>query len=884
MSWLRGLLARRRLYDDLSDEIRTHLEEMEDNLVAQGMSRGEARAAARRAFGNVTRVQETGRDVWEWPALDSVAADVRFALRQLRRSPAVTVAAILTLGIGIAANATVFSWTRAVLLNPLPGVEDAGRVVAVEGVAPSGDWTPMSFSDFQDLERTATSLGAMAVAYPTGLVVGDGESAERRLGEVVSGRFFDVLGVRPQRGRLFSPAESGPATGMFPVVVISHALWSTRYQSDSSVIGSVMYVNHYPFTVIGVTPDGFRGSLPGSDRELWVLATMFGEIQPNGISLLHDRKTRLFRTLARLAPGAGVAQANAEVQAIAARLAEVNPRTNQGMSASALPLWRSHYGPQDGLRAPLVMLTVASAVLLLIVCANLANLLLTRVTSRRKELNLRVALGAPRTRIVRQLLTEAAVLAVGGTALGLAGATWLSGSLSTLVPAFAVPGLIRPRVDTGVLIFVVTLACAVTLVAGIAPALHGARKHLGDALRTVGRGTTHGPGSRRLRHALVMCEMAIAVVCLVAAGLFVRTFQRVSEVPPGFDPRGVAVGSVSLSTVGYDAQQADAFLRQVRERLERRSDVSAVSYSDYLPLSVGSGSWEDLEIEGYAPRPDENMKLYRTLVAPGFFSVVKIPFREGRDFTLLDDSTHTPAMIVNEEFVRRYFRGGAAIGRKVRGWGHWFTIVGVVADSKVYRLSERPTPYFYVPMRQIYRPEFPYTFLVRTTRSVDDAVQAIRTDVRAVDPRLQVGNAMSLEAYIAAPLARQKAAAVLLSVAAAIAFLLAAIGLYGVTAETVTERTREIGVRLAIGAHRSDIWQLIMGQAARLLVGGVVVGIGAAALLSRYVTGMLFGIGARDPLAYGVAVGCVVAVAILAAGVTTHRALMVDPLIALRGE
>lgn len=884
MNWVAQLFTRRRQHDDLSAEISAHLEETVESLMASGMSRVDATAAARRKFGNVTAIEETSREVWQWPTIDSFAMDVRYALRQLRRSPALASAAILTLAIGIAANATVFSWRRAVLLDALPGAADPARVVAIEGVTPSSEWTPTSYPDFRDLRNRLRTVESMTVSLPTGLALGSDGAIERRWGELVSGNFFDVLRIQPLRGRFFSAGERGDAAGSPAVAVISYALWAGRYQSDPAVIGSPIRINRYPFTIIGVAPRGFHGSMPGSEFELWVPATMISHLDPNGGSFLKDRKTRMFRVLARLAADVTIEQARADLASAVSRLAEVHPNTNRGMTAAMLPVSLSHYGVHDRLRAPLGMLTGAGAVVLLIVCANMANLLLARAMNRRREMSLRLALGAPRARLVRQLLTESAVLTTAGSALGLLVAHWLSGSLRFFVPDLAVPTLLRPHLDARVLAFTAGLACAVTILAGIAPAWYVAREQLGDALGAGSRGMTGSARSGRLRGLLVASEMALTVVALVGAGLFMKSFFVVRAVQPGFDSRGVAIGAVSLSAAGYDGPQGDAFMRAVRERLERQPGVTAVSYTDYVPLTVGAGSWEDLRIEGYAPDPSENMKIYRAVVAPGYFDVLRVPMREGRDFTIQDDSAHAPVMIVNEEFVRRFLHGGSVIGRQVDGWGKPFTIIGVVPDIKTYRLTERPAPYFYVPMRQVYRPEFPFTFLVRTSGSVDEAVAAIRREVRALEPAVPVFNALSLGEFTAAPLYEQKTAASLLTVLASVALFLAAVGLYGVMAYSVTQRTKEIGIRVAMGAQRRDVLHLLARNAAALMLTGLAIGLTSAAVLSRVVASMLFGVTPGDTAVYAAASACIVLIGIIATVVPARRAMHVDPLVALRTD
>ncbi|HET7371981.1 MAG TPA: ABC transporter permease [Gemmatimonadaceae bacterium] len=883
MTWLRRVLHRQRIYDDLSDEIRAHLDEKADELIAQGMSPAAARDAARRAFGNVTRVQEDGRESWQWPTIESFLMDVRYALRQLRRAPALSAIIVATLAIGIAATTTVFSWTQSVLLDPLPGAGEPGRVMALETTTASGSWTPTSWLDYIDFRKYLKSFDGLAAAYPTSLAIGDEAHTERRWGELVSANFFDVLRVRPALGGFF-PSSVDEAPGAQPAVVIGYDLWQSRWHGDSAVIGSVVRINRFPFTIVGVAPAAFHGSMPGERIQIWVPAAMLGQIVPTGGWWLRDRGTRTFRVLARLGPGVTFGAARSEVESFAAVMAKANGDVSKGMGGRLMPLWQSHWGVQDALRAPLVVLLAACGLVLLIVCANAANLLLARATGRRRELGLRLALGAPRRRLLRQLLTEASVLAVTGSALGLLCTVWLAHSLRWLVPSFAAPSLLDPHVDAGVLAFTAVLAASVTLLAGIAPALHGSREALGDALNDGARGAAGSVHATFIRALLVASEMALAVIALVGAGLFYDSFRHTRAVSPGFDADHVAMASVSITLAGYDSAHGETFLRDVAERIRREPGVSAVSYTDYVPLSLGSGSWEDVRVEGYAPQPSENMKLFRAAIGPDYFAVLGIPLVAGREFTLDDDSAHTAVMIVNEAFVRHFLDGRAALGVRIHGWGRWFTIVGVSKDVKNYRLTEPPTPYFYVPVRQVYRPEYGYTFLARTEVPVDQTVRTIAQAVRSTDPTVPVFNSMRLTDYIEGPLQGQQAATRLLAILAGVASLLAAIGLYGVIAYAVAQQTKEIGVRIALGAQRSDVLRMVARQAGALLTVGLIAGLGGALALARLVSSMLYSVGAGDVAVFAAAAATMVAIALVATSVPARRAMNVDPLVALRAE
>ena len=577
-------------------------------------------------------------------------------------------------------------------------------------------------------------------------------------------------------------------------------------------------------------------------------------------------------------------QARAEVGSLAKRMAEADADTNQGMSATLLPLAKSHYGIQDSLLTPLSILMGACGVVLLIVCANVANLLLARTVSRQKELSIRLALGAPRSRLLRLLLTESLLIAALGAMLGLAVSQLLGGSLRWLVPATALPDMVRPPIDLGVVLFAAVLAFAVAAIAAVAPAMRSSKSDVNEALKEGGRTGTASSRTHRVRGLLVSCEVALAVVALIGAGLFVKSFQLARAIQPGFDPHHVAVAQMNLSAAGYDGSQADSFRLRLTQALERQPGVNAVSYADYVPLSIAAGSWEDLQIQGYVPGSNENMKIYRNLVSPGYFDLLKIKILDGRDFNLRDDTTNDPVMIVSEAFVRRFLSGRDPIGQKIYGWGRWFRIVGVAQDSKIYRVTENASPYFYIPIRQVYRPEMGLKFYVRTSGPVNDAADALRREAHAIDPAVPVYDAMPLEEYIAESLFPQKIAASLLGTLSSIAILLAAIGLYGVMAYSVAQRTNEIGIRVALGARRFEVLRMILREGLALALPGLVVGALLAMALARVVSASLVEVRPGDPAIYAAAAVFTIFITMCAAVSPAHRAAKVDPMVALRYE
>ncbi|HEV2349107.1 MAG TPA: ABC transporter permease [Terriglobia bacterium] len=810
--------------------------------------------------------------------------DLKYGVRMLAKNPGFAAVAILTLGLGIGASATVFSWIDGVLLHPLPGVENPSQLASFEAIAPNGDFILNSYPDYIDYRDHLKTLAGLAVTQIGPMNVGEADNAEQVWGEMVSGNYFAVLGVKPALGRVFLPSEYGDTPGAYPVAVISHRLWQGRFNSDPQIVGRPIHVNRQPLTIVGVAPADFRGGVAGLAFDLWIPYMMHPQLQGVGAWMIQDRGNRRLIGIARLKPGVTMTRAQAEIAELARYMSKANTGSDLGISATVLPLWQGHFGAQTLLLKPLQILMAISVVVLLIVCANVGNLLLARFAARQKEFSMRLALGAGRFRLARQVLTESLALASGGAAIGIVMAAWMGGVLQMMVPVGHFPAALDVHLNGRILAFTILLCMTTALLSGLAPAVQAARADLSESLKEGGRSSTSGKGPQRLRGLLVVSEVALALVALVCAGLLARSFRATSSINPEFDSDHVLLARFYMTTSGYDLEQRKEFCLRLRERLESTPGVKDVAYSDVEPLGFLSASWEDLIIQGYVPAASENMKIYRSVVSPGYFRLMRILLLEGRDFTAQDELKTQPVMIVNQTFTKRYFGGRNPIGRKVHGFGQWFTVVGEVKDSKYINLTEAPTPFLYVPFQQIYRADMGLAVYVRTAASLEEAANLVRGAVKGIDPNVKVVDALPLADHISETLYAAKVAASLMSVLGMLALLLAALGLYSVMAYSVTQRTHEIGIRMALGANRKDVLKLVVGKGFALTSFGIGAGLVAALGLARLLSTFLYGVTAADPITFSAVSILLAAVVLLASYIPARRATKVDPMVALRYE
>jgi macrolide transport system ATP-binding/permease protein len=807
--------------------------------------------------------------------------DLRYGFRMLRRSPGFSILAILCLTLGIGANAAVFSWIEGILLRPFPLVADQGRLLAVAGTnrgAPGTD--DMSWPDFQDLQRNCTVIEAFIAEKITGTTLSVGDRAERAPGSMVSANYFDAIGVHPMPGRGFDPGDdSGP--NAHPVTVISYQMWQDRFRGDPSIIGKTQALNGLPFTIVGVAPKGFYGTFVGYAFQFWVPASMQPQFD-TGVYKLEDRGARWIEGFVRIKPGVSLEQAQAEISAVAARLETDYPDTNRGRGVRLFPLWQTPFNNAGALLPTLGIALVVVLSVLLIACANVGNLLLVRAFARQQEMTIRLSVGAGRARLVRQLLTEGLILSAFAAAGGLIMANWLRDALALLTPPrggvlLRLPG----ELDWRVLALSAGVCLTSTLLFGLVPAILTSSIDLASALRSQSGGVVGARGRSWVRSGLVLMQMSLSVVLLVGAGLLIQSLQAVRNANPGFSTQGVLTTSVDLFTAGYEPQRAKNFQDELIDRVQAIGGVESATWSRMTPFTYRSYSSAPITVDGYdAPRDQQPTADYNE-VGPGFLATMGIPLVSGREFTRADDETALPVAIVDEAMAGQFWRGSDPVGRRVQVKGKWLQIVGVARAAKYRNLLETSRPFFYVPLRQ--HSAAAAALQIRTPQGPAALAPAPARELHALDANVSPGELITMREQVDRTTASQRIAVTILGVFGGLALVLAAIGLYGVMASTVSQSTRELALRIALGAGRPDLLRLVMFKGLALTAGGVILGLVAAFELTRLMGYLLYKVNPRDPLAFAAAV-VVIAIASLAAClVPAWRASRTDPILALRG-
>jgi putative ABC transport system permease protein len=871
--WLkiRALFRSPRLEKDLEDELGFHLAMRREKHQASGKPPAEAQAAACREFGNVMNFKEACREMRTFASLEIFWRDLRYALRSLRRSPGFTAVAVVTLALGIGATVSIFSIVYVALLRPLPYPEP-DRLVALSASNPKAGFLhgPASAADFYDW-RAQNEVFSTVTAYSGwSLNLTEVPMPERLSAALVSPEFFSVLGVAPAQGRGFLAHEDQPDAAS--VAVVSDRLWTRLFGDSAALAGQTLTLNGSRTTIVGVMPAGF--GFPSTSVELWVPLSLTPQNRQN-------REGRWLSVMARIKPGITRGGAQQNMNVIASRLQRDYPATNTGLTADVVPLDESLVG---NLRTRLLVLLGAVGLLLLIACSNVANLLLARAASRTPELALRAAIGASRTRIVRQLLAESLVLALAGGAGGLVLAYWSVSAFRVLAPP-AIPRLDNLALDGHVLAFALLLPLVTVLLFGLMPALQSSKLDLHRPLKSGGR-TLVGLGLRH-RTLLVTSQIALACVLLVGAGLLVKSFLRLMSVNPGFDPRNVITMQLSLPRSGYPNQRQIAFFQQVLERVRALPAVEQAGAISDLPMRGNSMTFK-IVLDGRGqPLEPKKPEAGARWVTAGYFSTMRIPLVKGRFLDDRDTASAPLVAVVNRAMMKRYWPTAGAIGARVRleEDPRWFSIVGVVEDIKQLGLDAGEVPALYLAHAQKSQEWMNWmTLAVRTASDPDKQLNAIRAQVLAVDRNQPVADIVTLDQYLAASVALPRFSSAMVASFSVVALVMALVGIYGIIAYSASQRRHEMGIRMALGARPFDVLRLVAGDGLRMTLIGVLAGLSAALALTRVLANQLFGIEPTDPATFAVMPIILIAVALLASYIPARRATKVDPTAALRHD
>jgi macrolide transport system ATP-binding/permease protein len=813
----------------------------------------------------------------EW-SLQMLAHDLRLAWRLIIRRPAFTFVAVLILGLGIGANATIFSWVETILLKPLPGVADQDRIVVIRGTTPTRKNLSFSYPNFQDF-RSARPDGledVMAFRMAAMNLRADGGPV-RVWGELVTPNFFDLLRVTPMLGRGFLQSE-GETPGSAAVAVISEALWRRVFAADASIVGRTVTLNGQSFTIIGVTQPGFHGSTAGLALDVFVPMTMQKVIMSG--DRLGLRGNAFMQVFGRLSPGSSIDRAQASASVVAARLAEQYPDYNKGRGALVVPLYRD--GASNLLLPVVATLMAVVGIVLLIACANLAGLLLAKAAGRQREVAVRLAVGASRGRLVRQFLIESGLLAAAGGAAGIVISYWTSGMLTFFVPPTPFPVNLTAELSPAVLAFSVATTVATALIFGLLPALKASRPNLVESLKESVGTLVKGHSRGRLRQALVVGQIALSVLLLLGAALFARSFTRAQLVDPGFSVRNGFLASLDVMPNGYDEARGIVFYQQLLKRIATLPGVEAVTITSAMPLDIGGGSDMGVHIDGYQPRPGEEISVVYNRVGPDYFETMGIPIVQGRGIDERDTSGPENAGVINETMARRYFAGRDAVGGLIRfGNVKPTRVVGVAKDGKYSKLNEQPQNYMYMPVFQFYRPDV--ALLVRTANDPAPIVPLAQSAIKELDANLPLFDLRTIEEHLQLSLFIPRMASIMLTLFGGLALLLATVGLYSVIAFTVAQRTREIGIRVALGAARTDIRRLILRQGVVISGLGIIVGLALGFVVSRLIASQLM-VTSSDPVSFAGTAGALLIVSLAASLLPARRAASMDPLQALRRE
>ena len=810
--------------------------------------------------------------------------DLSYAVRGLIKRPGFVAVAVITLALGIGANTAIFSLVNAVLLRSLP-VNQPHQIVSVALRGKGDAMSAFSFPNFRDFRDRNDVLSGLLVYRFVPLSLSRSGANERVWGFEVSGNYFDVLGVNAIKGRTFHQDEDVKPLAS-PVAVLSYDAWQKRFGGDPNLVGNDVLLNNHQFKIIGIAPAGFKGTEMVYTPEIWLPSSMMQWVEP-GADWLEDRNTRNFFAIGRLKQGVSARQAEASLNLLAQQLAKEYPDTNEGQSVKIVPPGFILPDLRGAVVSFTWVLMAAVGLVLVVTCTNLAGLMLARATDRRREIAIRLAMGANRVRLIRQLLTESVLLSVVGGVAGVMLALWIIDLLLAFKPPIDFPLGMDIDVDWRVLLFSLFVSLLAGMIFGLAPALQATRPGLSQALReTSAQG---GAARTRLRSVLVVAQIAISLVVLIAAGLVVRTLQQLQTMNPGFDPSNALTMSFDLGLQGYDDEHGQQFYRQLTQRIQALPGVKSAAVSSYIPLSLNYNS-RNIFIEGQPAERGENVPTAMNASAgPRYFETLGTAIVQGREFNDQDQPKTQRVAIVNETFVRRLMpnvsSAAEAIGKRFSfgsSTGSYTQIVGVAKDGKYFSITEDPRAFVWTPMSQDYQSSGILT--VRTEGNPESLLGAVRKEVRAIDPNLPLFDVKTLTEHMRFALFPPRIAATVLGVFGLVALLLSAIGIYGITSYTVAQRTHEIGIRLALGAQLSDVLKLVLSHGLKLTVIGAAIGLFGAYLATRAITSVLYGVSATDPFTFVFVSALLIGVGLVACYVPSRRATKVDPLVALRNE
>jgi predicted permease len=876
MKWFPSFGFQRRKRE-LQEEIDAHLQMAIADRVVRGETAEAARQAAAQEFGNIPMVQDVTREMWGQGWLEQLGRDVRYALRQLRKSPGFTITATAMLAVAICANSTVFSWIDGTMLRPIPGARDTGDLVSLQrGERNFSPTPPFSYLDYRDLrEQNHTFTGILAYHHDWITLTG-GAQPERAYIANVSANYFDVLGIKPMLGRFFL-AEEETRPDAVPNVVLAYSLWKMRYAADPAIVGKSIELARHPVTVIGVAPEGFVGAMPGLRDDLWVTLDPLGT---DVWRMTHRSGGAVWlNVIGRLRPGVSRGQAAQDLDTVMHIIVAAFPDDHLGQNRITLdPMWRSPFGANGYMAATLPILLAFAAVVLLLTCANVATLTLVRFVSRRRELAIRQSLGANRIQLVRQMVLEGVVLSIVAGVVALVLTSWTSKTFAWFFPVNAIPLILNGSMDHKVVIGIAMSSLLAGVLCGALPAWRSSHAPALEVLKAESASISGGSRNRKLLSGLVVAQIALSLPLLLCSGLLLRTLRNLAGANPGFEQDHILTASVGLNIAGYSHDEEQLIRHKILDRVSALPGVKVASLTDWIPMSL-TQKREDAYPEGYAPRPHESLKVAHAEVAPRYFESLHIPILEGREFTPDDDEKAPRVLIVDQTAAKRYWPGQDPLGKKLRVWGRLFTVVGVARNSTHTFVNESPEPMVYM---NFFQAGYETIVQVKTEGNPLDLAPAVQNAIHEIDTRLPVFDVRSMResTQIASSFAVIQSA--LAGMFALIGLVLAITGIYGVVAYRTQMRTHEIGIRMALGASRVDVLRLVLLQGLWLTGTGVALGLAFALGLTRLIARLLYGIGANDPITVVSVVMLLGAMSLLACYLPAHRAMRRNPVTAIR--